>query len=173
MDYARALVEHPRWRWEPGMVVLDNEGAGEVFVVYRVMPYFRRIPAMGYCSATNEYTFDMPTHREFGTLPDINHPATKGWLLHMLREATGNQRVHSREALLSPGGRSDEPMGYVAIGGGVDSGIQATEGEALAAALLAVWGQAQTETPEHTKNCSRITGRLNHDVCPECRKEPA
>ena len=116
MDYARALVEHPKWRWEPGMR-------------YARKTYHYRAPAN--CEGV---LFDA------SCVPCLDDPATKGWLLHMLREATGNQRVHSREALLSPGGRSDEPMGYVAIGGGVDSGIQATEGEALAAALLAVWG---------------------------------
>ena len=134
MDYAGALVEHPKWKWEPGMVVLDNEGASETFVVYRVVPGFRRSPAMGYCSATDEYTFDMPTHRELGTLPDINHPATKGWLLHMLREATGTQ-----DACATWLGGEWRLYGWI---GASALGRFATEGEALAAALLAVWGHA-------------------------------
>jgi len=138
MDYARALVEHPKWRWEPGMVVLDNEGAGEVFVVYRVMPDFRRIPAMGYCSATNEYTFDMPTHREFGTLPDINHPATKGWLLHMLREAVEGHAFCDLESTEPDEWRVNAD--YLEMDGPWDFPTAPTEGEALAAALLAVWG---------------------------------
>ena len=116
------------------MVVLDNEGASETFVVYRVGPGFRRSPAMGYCSATDEYTFDMPTHREFGTLPDINHPATKGWLLHMLREARGSGLFVGTQECDDGTWEVRGWSGLLATG--------STEGEALAAALLAAWGDA-------------------------------
>ncbi len=64
--------------------------------------------------------------------PDINHPATKGWLLHMLREATGTQ-----DACATWLGGEWRLYGWI---GASALGRFATEGEALAAALLAVWG---------------------------------
>ena len=67
-----------------------------------------------------------------GAPPDINHPATKGWLLHMLREATGTQLSTHYDA-------REEIGDYWYVSGGYSA---PTEGEALAAALLAVWGQA-------------------------------
>ena len=103
MDYARTLVEHPKWTWHIGMVA--ERGAR----VYDIGKGFA-----GY------------------EVPDINHPATKGWLLHMLREATGKaiyvaQRVGHWAVYIA---------GVAALLAQED-----TEGEALAAALLAVWGE--------------------------------
>lgn len=168
MDYARALAEHPKWRWEPGMGVTTHHGAE--CVVHWHRDHGGHV-ATAACDRARVEEWD-----DSDVAPDINHPATKGWLLHMLREAHGaafakdEPWVEHREH----GGQSDWlvtastwPASRMHIANA------ATEGEALAAALLAVWGQAQTEAPEHTKNCSRITGRLNHDVCTECRKEPA
>ena len=103
MDYARALVEHPMWAWHIGMVA--ERGAR----VYDIGKGFA-----GY------------------EVPDINHPATKGWLLHMLREATGTQLSTHYDA-------REEIGDYWYVSGGYSA---PTEGEALAAALLAVWGQA-------------------------------
>lgn len=105
MDYARALVEHPRWAWHIGMVA--ERGAR----VYDIGKGFA-----GY------------------EVPDINHPATKGWLLHMLREATGTQ-----DACATWLGGEWRLYGWI---GASALGRFATEGEALAAALLAVWGPA-------------------------------
>ena len=105
MDYARALVEHPRWAWHIGMVA--ERGAR----VYDIGKGFA-----GY------------------EVPDINHPATKGWLLHMLREATGTQ-----DACATWLGGEWRLYGWI---GTAALGRFSTEGEALAAALLAVWGQA-------------------------------
>lgn len=153
MGYARALVEHPRWRWEPGMWTSSGWVRAEPRVVFDFVS-----PVSGATRIASEES------RFHGDLPWLDDPATKGWLLHMLREATGTQ-----DACATWLGGEWRLYGWI---GASALGRFATEGEALAAALLAVWGQAQTETPEHTKNCSRITGRLNHDVCPECRKEP-
>ena len=105
MDYARALVEHPMWAWHIGMVA--ERGAR----VYDIGKGFA-----GY------------------EVPDINHPATKGWLLHMLREATGTQ-----DACATWLGCEWRLHGWI---GASALGRFATEGEALAAALLAVWGPA-------------------------------
>ncbi len=69
--------------------------------------------------------------RRDGAVPNLDHPATKGWLLSMLREATG---IH--DACATWLGGTWRVIGASAVGHG------ATEGEALAAALLAVWGDA-------------------------------
>ena len=124
MDYARALVEHPGWRWEPGMVT----DSGALYLA-------RRGELTSYVYHVDPEADDGVGSRDWqAATPDINHPATKGWLLHMLREATGTQDVEAQ--ILSSGmwravceGRSPLPN-------------EATEGEALAAALLAVWGGA-------------------------------
>ena len=105
MGYARALVEHPMWAWHIGMVA--ERGAR----VYDIGKGFAGYEA-----------------------PDINHPATKGWLLHMLREATGTQ-----DACATWLGGEWRLYGWI---GASALGRFATEGEALAAALLAVWGDA-------------------------------
>ena len=102
MDYARALVEHPKWRWEPGMV---SRGGGAVI---------------------GNNSSQKPGH-----VPDINHPATKGWLLAMLRKALG---VADQHTMCTEAGR------WGVYFNGRWNGWSATEGEALAAALLAVWG---------------------------------
>lgn len=106
MDYARALAEHAQWtRWRKGMV--DDAGC--------------------VCSVDG---IKMGKAR----LPDTSHPATKGWLLHMLREATGTQ-----DACATWLGGEWRLYGWI---GASALGRFATEGEALAAALLAVWGPA-------------------------------
>lgn len=111
MDYARTLVEHPKWTWHIGMVA--ERGAR----VYDIGKGFA-----GY------------------EVPDINHPATKGWLLHMLREACETPRIWVEAVRLTdvPGEWSYRACGFMGCGA---MGWQATEGEALAAALLAVWGE--------------------------------
>ena len=67
-------------------------------------------------------------------VPDINHPATKGWLLHMLREARGSGLFVGTQECDDGTWEVRGWSGLLATG--------STEGEALAAALLAVWGQA-------------------------------
>ena len=62
---------------------------------------------------------------------DLEHPGTKGWLLHMLREATGTQ-----DACASWLGGEWRLYGWI---GASALGRFPTEGAALAAALLAVW----------------------------------
>lgn len=63
-------------------------------------------------------------------LPCLNDPATRGWLLAMLREATGCVDL----AVVQDGDTWETMPMY--------GDCYATEGEALAAALLAVWGAA-------------------------------
>ncbi len=102
---AQQLIAHPKWKWHIGMVA---ERSARVYDV-------------GKCFAGYE-------------VPDIHHPATKGWLLAMLREAGGE---YSRiEASASP--RVYRGFGF---GGASLMDWHPTEGAALASALLAAWGE--------------------------------
>jgi hypothetical protein len=73
---------------------------------------------------------------------DINHPATKGWLLHMLREATGDPLVTIQPFCAA------SVWVWMAVRGDGEPVIEyrdewhADEGDEHAAALLAVWGKA-------------------------------
>ena len=126
MDYARALVEHPMWRWEPGMVTRHQHGS-MCETIYRIDDL--NLHTVGVDGSWLRY----PLPVRYLT-PSINHPATKGWLLHMLREATGTQ-----DACATWLGCEWRLHGWI---GASALGRFATEGEALAAALLAVWGPA-------------------------------
>ena len=117
MDYARALVEHPKWRWEPGMYAVDPATLMGVFVVIDSM-------------VSNA---ERHAHR----IPGIAHPATKGWLLHMLREVSDFCPYAIR---LIDGFEDGAPVWCVYDDHDHLLADARTEGEALAAALLAVWG---------------------------------
>lgn len=140
MDYARALVEHPKWRWEPGMGI-RTLAPGVTDIVAWVRPDY--VNAASPCGAWFRYRHDR-LRGPYGCTVDLDSPATKGWLLRMLREATGTQDGRARfdvESMSPVMGWSvyvDDPT----RDNGWLSRQCATEGEALAAALLAVWGQA-------------------------------
>ena len=130
MDYARALVEHPKWRWDPGMGI-RTLAPGVTDIVAWVKPDY--VNAASPCGAWIRYRHErlrMPD----GCTVDINHPATKGWLLHMLREARGSGLFVGTQECDDGTWEVHGWSGLLATG--------STEGEALAAALLAVWGQA-------------------------------
>lgn len=124
-DLARQLVEHPRWTWQPGMVAhwhQDDMVGSFPVVVYET------VPTRVYIVTDEGRSFSL--HPDDADLrPDLDHPATKGWLLHMLREATGDQvDAHSNDGFW-----------FVSSDGWHYPG-HPTEGAALASALLAVWG---------------------------------
>ena len=124
MDYARALTEHPKWRWEPGM-------RASYGIATEIVDYGDGAPDVRCDSGAGGW--DWSQHHTL----DINHPATKGWLLHMLREATGDRYAFASDAVRGGGQWEAFAEGLAASRG---QHWQATEGEALAAALLAVWG---------------------------------
>jgi len=136
MDYARALVEHPKWRWDPGMGI-RTLAPGVTDIVAWVNPDY--VNAASPCGAWIRYRHErlrMPD----GCTVDINHPATKGWLLHMLREAVEGHAFCDLESTEPDEWRVNAD--YLEMDGPWDFPTAPTEGEALAAALLAVWGQA-------------------------------
>jgi hypothetical protein len=109
-EIAKKLAAHSRWRWMPGM-------AGR-FVALR-----GRVGSDG---------DPLPP----GWWPDLDDPATKGWLLVLVREGS--------EAVKGPSDRGYRWIVVVAFeGGGADVLGGETEGEALAEALLCVWARAE------------------------------
>lgn len=127
MDYARALVEHPRWRWEPGM-------RASYGIATEIVDYGDGAPDVRCDSGAGGW--DWSQHHTL----DINHPATKGWLLHMLREAVEGHAFCDLESTEPDEWRVNAD--YLEMDGPWDFPTAPTEGEALAAALLAAWGDA-------------------------------
>lgn len=120
-DYARRLAEHPRWRWEPGILACDPVGGGSEFVTVE--------------------TLVSNAERHAHRIPDIHHPATRGWMLHMLREAGGHRLATINAVCFERGAGSHAgPVWGVNWDPRRVWAFEPTEGEALAAALLAVWG---------------------------------
>jgi hypothetical protein len=125
-DLARQLADHPRWEWKPGIVDAD----GDIYLCPRgkVTSYW----VVCGDDARNGVA-EVDWARSDACTPDINHPATKGWLLAMLREATGRQDMRARpidNGWYVQSLRFDRPP------------AGATEGEALARALLTAWGES-------------------------------
>ena len=123
MDYARALAEHPKWTWEPGM-------RASYGIATEIVDYGDGAPDVRCDSGAGGW--DWSQHHTL----DINHPATKGWLLHMLREATEDASAWA----VSDGEMWSADADYLEMDGPWNFPAAATEGEALAAALLAAWG---------------------------------
>lgn len=119
---ARQLVEHPRWTWKPGMGVARS--SGEPVGVY-VHPH-------GHYSAAVHN--GKVWHIVENPLPDLGHPATMGWLLHMLLLVA--EQVHFETA---PHGGAEVYVKWRDSAGDTHRAWFRDDG-ALAAALLAVWG---------------------------------
>lgn len=120
VDYARELAAQPEWVWQPGMLM--HVGDTMAIVVCVGGRLTAAIP-----QRLMHLDLDYP-----GLRPDIHQPATRGWLLEMLREAYGDQ-VEILTCRL-------DGTWCVCIDKLRLEYNAPTEGEALAAALLAVWG---------------------------------
>lgn len=108
-DYAQRLAVHPRWRWEPGILACDPVGGGSEFVTVETL-----VP-----------NAERHAHR----IPDIHHPATRGWLLAWLdRDAVAWQVITGGVWCEWVDAQSERRHNHY------------TGDDALAAALLAVWG---------------------------------
>lgn len=125
MDYARALVEHPKWRWEPGMVTTHHvDGYSSKLVGSPGVVDFNGCPE------------GRQRHgKAWWLTPDLSSPATKGWLLHMLLGVA--EAVHFET---DPNGSAEVYVKWSINGETQRRWFRGDE--AIAAALLAVWGQA-------------------------------
>jgi len=104
---ARELTANRRWEWRDGVAHVRECHAG-----------------WSYRHKDN----DAPRGRSFGDhIPDLSDPATRGCLLEMVREATGDAYT---------------TVDHFCDGDWACGGEYApTEGAALAKALLAAWGE--------------------------------
>lgn len=83
-DLGRRAVACKRWRWMPGMAVLGGfAGVDRLF--------------------TDKFGMIHVPDKDAGMVPDLSDPATLGCLLHVVREATGQQS----SASWYPGGKHD------------------------------------------------------------------
>ncbi len=122
LELARRLAAHPRWTWRRGARELRLDEAGtQVGEFIYIDDAGAGLQAEGW--------------RGVAGVPDLDNPATCGCLLAMLHDATVTACV-STERL---------PDGWL-VGLGLGPEDQAWEGsslgEALALALLALWGPA-------------------------------
>lgn len=130
MDYARALVEHPKWRWEPGMGASWWQDAMVGWLPVVVADADGPIVRISY----EDKSF-MLSARLSDLLPALERPATKGWILHMLLGVV--EAVHFETA---PHGGTEVYVKWSLNGETKRKWFSGDE--ALAAALLAVWGPA-------------------------------
>ena len=125
---AQRLAAHPRFRWIPG--ARDSKG-------WRVIEV---APDGVYALVAFGMESDWERVADMGP-PDLSDPATIGCLVGMLREAWPHACVHPTWSL------SGGPLGPVAGWRATRAYGEAkrfdadTEGEAVALALLAAWGE--------------------------------
>ena len=111
-DLARRLVEHPRWCWQPGMAVRPGDTV---------------VAVEGHVVHITDGRSNASFLRMDGT-PDIDHPATNGWLLHWLDESCVT-------LMLLRGG-------LIFVEWDDASGVRHRDAfDDVASALLAVWGE--------------------------------
>jgi hypothetical protein len=103
-DLARRFVACKHWRWMPGMRcvhrwtggirVLADEN-GEQSESYVVVPGARgnAVMAVGECGIMGSFP---GAGSPYPLLPDLTDPATLGCILALVRDATGDRRIHCR-----------------------------------------------------------------------------
>lgn len=137
----RELVTCEHWRWMPGMKVVTTAPGGHMKTPAGYESWIQGPDELGDLIAEGHFGH-LPEDAWPGDddwpvpLPDPNDPATRGCLLELVREAWGDERtsvcantVYGTWLVLVPDGSS--------LSGERMVSCEATEWEALAAALLA------------------------------------
>ena len=127
-DLARRAVACARWRWMPGMLVLDHGPGVRLAGVSE-----RFLHGSAAESPTNDHGPSwMRIRRDRETLPNLEDATTLGCLLALVREAWGNPTIHTQ---------ASGPYWIVVAGAGWSgddlTGEQPSEASALISALEA------------------------------------
>lgn len=123
-DYAERLARHPAWVWREGMAVHhEHDSRTEVVTGVGGTKHIHT----NRCGQWMRY---LPSSANLR--PDIHHPATKGWMLEDIRHKSGDDDVSAYRV---------SGLWQVSANGRAISWLHTTEGEALAAAWLAVHGE--------------------------------
>lgn len=129
---ARELAAHPRFEWLPGMLVCADAANPPARMVYRdddeghTFAVAERVQMLGRDPGVDAWSDDAYSGEE---VPDLADPATAGVLLAELLDLDPSLHIHR------------DGDGYlVHVAPGVCEYVGATLGEAVARALLAVWG---------------------------------
>lgn len=130
---ARRLVEHPAWRWMPGMRAVSDRGESG---------FARHIETISAQSAPwyqwNDIWLD-------DAVPDLTDPATVGCMLALAREAWGDPYAACEHRYVTPRmsgwtvrvEQRCDALGVYVSGRSPLEMFEPTEGEAIARAILA------------------------------------
>ena len=99
-DLGRRAVACKHWRWMPGMLASDPGGNTHRVIWHDEGEKYAQTVLRDYDDAHVESSVPVD-----GVIPDLSDPATLGCLLHLVREATGEQSSPS----WYPGGKHDYP----------------------------------------------------------------
>lgn len=136
---AIALAEHSEWRWHEGMVAVTNKMAAEAGFALCENPFQVTCGTIAAGQSPSAWFSDGYEYGEFDVagkvVPDLFDPGTTGWLQWILHTYEPNAVALP----YSPG----KPCRVVVVGDDDSFRVLATApttGEALARALLLLWG---------------------------------
>lgn len=128
---ARRLIEHPAWRWMPGMRLLETETGR----AWRLCAKDERADSFHLAQESGR-RLRQPAPCISTMSPDFDDPATVGCLLALAREVLGDLAAHA--CVLEGHGYGWTVCALVSVAEApVDDQRHATEGEAIAHAILA------------------------------------
>jgi hypothetical protein len=92
-DLARRFVACERWKWMPGMRAHEPYIDGWLRVAEQVRTGTAYLASV---RRANEVWPSYPEHGRVNIYPDLTDPATLGCILALVRDATGDRRIHCR-----------------------------------------------------------------------------
>lgn len=107
--FARRAVACPRWRWMPGMKLMDS---GRILNVVGNLVEAYEHPWLG-----SNFAYRDLLSGPFADAPDLTDPATLGCLLALVREAWNNPDLHvqrdGRLFVVNPTPKGSPPYGDI------------------------------------------------------------